>query len=67
MADDTRGFLDDATGAIAFDADNGEDLLSRLAVHVLRNGGEVLAVRPEEVTAQIWNGKVLAELRHPLA
>ena len=67
MSADAKGFLDDSDGAISYDPENGYDLLSRIAVHVLSNGGEVVAVRPEEVKAQIWNGKVLAELRHPMA
>ncbi|MFZ0529527.1 MAG: hypothetical protein WAL91_03190 [Propionicimonas sp.] len=66
MSEGALGFLDDADGSISYDAERGYDLLSRIAVHVLRNGGDVVAVRPAEITAQIWNGKVLAELRHPL-
>ncbi|MCC6495484.1 MAG: hypothetical protein IT193_04415 [Propionibacteriaceae bacterium] len=60
------GKLDDATGAITFD-DSGYDLLSRIAINVLRHGGEAIAVRPGELSAQIWNGTALAQLRHPLA
>lgn len=60
-----RGTLDDATGAITI-APDGVDLLSRVAITVLKNGGEVIAVRPEEITAQIWKGQALAGLRHPL-
>lgn len=63
---DILGTLDDASGEIAVD-ETGYDLLSRLAVKVLATGGEVLAVRPDEVTAQIWNGQLLAGLRFPLA
>jgi hypothetical protein len=63
---DTRGTLDEATGSLQL-ADDGTDLLSRLAVQVLRGGGEVVAVRPGEVDAGIWNGRLLAGLRHPLA
>lgn len=62
---DVRGELDVATGAIVPDPD-GDDLLSQIAIEVLRRGGDVVAVRPGEVTATIWNGKVLGELRHPL-
>lgn len=58
----TRGTLDDATGEIRYD-DSGYDLLSRIAITVLKAGGEVLAVRPDEVRAEIWNGHVLAGLR----
>jgi hypothetical protein len=63
---DTRGILDDATGAIQL-ADDGTELVSRIAVRVLRDGGKVFAVRPGEVEAGIWNGRLLAALRHPLA
>lgn len=63
---DILGTFDDVTGDITFD-ESGYDLLSRLAVKVLATGGEVIAVRPEEVTAQIWNGRLLAGLRFPLA
>lgn len=63
---DILGSFDDATGDIVFD-DSGYDLLSRLAVKVLATGGEVTAVRPDEVSAQIWNGRLLAGLRFPLA
>jgi len=63
---DVRGTLDEVTGALQV-ADDGTDLLSRLAVQVLRGGGEVIAVRPGEVEAGIWNGRLLAGLRHPLA
>ena len=62
---DIMGTLDDETGALTYDED-GYDLLSRIAVLVLKNGGEAIAVRPEEVTADIWNGQVLAQLRHKL-
>lgn len=63
---DVRGNLDEATGRIELD-DAGTDLLSRLAVQVLRTGGEVVAVRPGEVEAEIWNGRLLAGLRYSLA
>lgn len=63
---DILGAFDDATGDITFD-EAGYDLLSRLAVKVLATGGEVIAVRPEEVSAEIWNGRLLAGLRFPLA
>ncbi len=47
--------------------DGGYDLLSRIAVIVLDKGGEVIAVRPEEITADIWSGTALAALRFPLS
>lgn len=61
-----RGTLDDETGAITYDG-AGANLLSLLAILVLRHGGEVAAVRTEEITAGIWNGTALARLRYPLA
>jgi hypothetical protein len=62
---DIMGTIDDATGQLVYD-DDGYDLLSRIAVLVLQKGGEAIAVRPEEVTASVWNGQVLAQLRHTL-
>lgn len=63
---DVLGTMDDASGAITYTSD-GYDLLSRIAIAVLKYGGEVIAVRPNEVQAEIWNGQALAQLRHPLA
>ena len=62
---DVLGTYDEATGDLRF-TDDGHDLISRVAITVLRYGGKVFAVRPDEVTAQIWNGPVLAKLRHAL-
>ncbi|MGE2736027.1 hypothetical protein [Mycolicibacterium vaccae] len=56
------GRFDDATGEVTV-GDDGYDLLSRIAVTVLDKGGEVIAVRPEEVDADIWNGTAVAGLR----
>lgn len=63
---DILGRLDDASGELSYDT-AGYDLLSRIAVLVLASGGDVVAVRPDEITAEIWNGTVLAGLRFPLA
>ncbi len=63
---DVLGTFDDATGAITYD-DAGYDLLSRIAITVLRFGGEAIAVRPGELSVQIWDGQALAQLRHALA
>ena len=63
---DILGRLDDANGSVTYD-DDGYDLLSRIAVTVLGKGGEVIAVRPEEVTAGIWNGTAVAGLRFALS
>ena len=63
---DILGRLDDANGSVTYD-DDGYDLLSRIAVTVLGKGGEVIAVRPEEMTAGIWNGTAVAGLRFALS
>ncbi|MGB3351735.1 MAG: hypothetical protein WBB00_03070 [Mycobacterium sp.] len=60
------GRLNDATGVVTYDED-GYDLLSRIAVAVLHRGGEVIAVRPEEITADIWTGTAVAGLRFALS
>lgn len=43
------------------------DLLSQIAVLVLRQGGTVLALRDEEVSHLIWNSVAVAQLRGPLS
>lgn len=63
---DILGRLNDATGVVTYD-DNGYDLLSRIAVAVLDRGGEVIAVRPGEITADIWTGTAVAGLRFALS
>jgi Bacterial archaeo-eukaryotic release factor family 11 len=63
---DIVGRLDDTTGDVRY-GDDGYDLLSRIAVITLDKGGEVIAVRPDEITAGIWNGTAVAGLRFPLA
>ncbi|MBB2989729.1 hypothetical protein FHR72_001192 [Mycolicibacterium iranicum] len=62
---DVIGRFNDANGRVSYDA-GGYDLLSRIAITVLDKGGDVVAVRPEEVTADIWNGTAVAALRFPL-
>lgn len=62
---DVLGTLDDTTGEITYD-EHGYDLLSRIAVLVLRQDGEAIAVRPNEINAQSWDGRALAQLRFPL-
>ncbi|MGB3484203.1 MAG: hypothetical protein WBB07_18560 [Mycobacterium sp.] len=61
----TKGLLDDNTGQVTFDED-GYDLLSRLAIAVLDKGGDVIAVRSDEISAEIWNGTAVAGLRFAL-
>jgi len=63
---DVIGRLNDATGRITYGSD-GYDLLSRIAITVLDKGGDVVAVRPDEVTADIWGGTAVAALRFPLS
>lgn len=65
MTSEVRGLIDPATGAVDFDPD-GEELLAAIALLVLANGGEVHAVRPGEIHADIWNGQLLAGLRYAL-
>jgi hypothetical protein len=63
---DILGRLDDTTGEVGY-GDEGYDLLSRIAVIVLDKDGDVIAARPEEITAGIWNGTAVAALRFPLS
>jgi len=63
---DVLGRLDDTTGEVSY-GDDGYDLLSRIAVIVLVKDGEVIAARPEEITADIWNNTAVAALRFPLS
>lgn len=62
---DILGHLDNATGELTY-ADDGYDLLSKIVVTVLDRGGDVLAVRADEIDHPIWNGQALAGLRYPL-
>ena len=67
---DIVGRIDNVTGEVSY-ADEGAsdayDILSRIAMAVLAGGGEVIAVRRDEVSAGIWNGTAVAHLRYPLA
>ncbi|MDG4663773.1 hypothetical protein [Mycobacterium sp. 236(2023)] len=63
---DVIGRFNDANGRITYGS-GGYDLLSRIVISVLDKGGEVVAVRPGEVTADIWNGTAVAALRYPLS
>lgn len=67
---DIPGRLDNATGEVTYASDgqaDAYDVLSRIAMKVLATGGEVVAVRRNEVGASIWNGTAVAHLRYPLA
>jgi hypothetical protein len=67
---DIFGTIDDATGEISYAEDDahGYDLLSRIVIRTLRAGGEAIAVRPDEVSAEIWDGgPAVAHLRFALA
>ncbi|TAM69917.1 MAG: hypothetical protein EPN48_05820 [Microbacteriaceae bacterium] len=72
---DVNGTFDDVSGAIEFAPENGTrmpsgapayDLPSRIAVSVLAHGGNVIAVRPDEVAAAAWDGTAIARLRFTL-
>ncbi|VEG51818.1 Uncharacterised protein [Mycolicibacterium aurum] len=63
---DVIGRFNEANGRVTY-GNGGYDLLSRIAIMVLDRGGDVVAVRPAEVTADIWNGTAVAALRFPLS
>ncbi|GAC57101.1 hypothetical protein GOHSU_16_00570 [Gordonia hirsuta DSM 44140 = NBRC 16056] len=63
---DTLGRLDGTNGDLTF-SDEGYDLMSRIAMVVLQNGGKVVPVRAAEVDSEIWNDVAVARLRYPLA
>ncbi|MCK0114126.1 hypothetical protein MWU75_18455 [Ornithinimicrobium sp. F0845] len=72
---DVYGRIDEVSGALERVADGERflpdgatayDLLSQLAVRVLRQGGTVLAVRDDEVSHELWNSLAVAQLRGPL-
>lgn len=62
---DVNGRLDSETGTLEYD-EHGYDLLSRLSVEALKQGADVIAARPEEITEDIWTGPAVAELRFAL-
>lgn len=67
---DILGRIDSSSGEVTYaggDTFDSYDLLSRIAMLVLAGGGEVIAVRRDELTADIWNGTAVAHLRYPLA
>lgn len=67
---DILGQIDGTTGQVTFaeeGASDAYDVLSRIATLVLASGGEVIAVRRDEVSAEVWNGTAVAHLRYPLA
>lgn len=63
---DVLGRIEAETGALHYD-DSGYDVLSGIAVTVLDQGGEAVAVRPDEITAGIWNQTAVAKLRFALS
>jgi hypothetical protein len=70
FAVDVLGRIDHETGVVTYtDAEDGDayDLLSRIAMMVLATGGEVIAARQDEVSAEVWSGTAVAHLRYPLA
>ena len=66
---DIIGRIDSVTGEVIHtgeDRSDSYDLLSRIAMLVLASGGEVIAVRRDEVHGDVWNGTAVAHLRYPL-
>lgn len=72
---DIYGRIDEAAGTVErvgpgqqalTGGDAAYDLLSQIALMVLRQGGTVLAVRDDEVSHLIWNSVAVAQLRAPL-
>ncbi|GAA3963331.1 hypothetical protein [Gordonia caeni] len=63
---DTLGRLDGTTGEVTY-SDDGYDLMSRIALIVLQNGGTPVPVRSAEIDSEIWNDVAVARLRYPLA
>ncbi|MDN5763398.1 MAG: hypothetical protein L0H41_13930 [Microlunatus sp.] len=63
---DILGRIDNDSGQVTYNDDDGYDLLSRIAMKVLATGGDVVAVRPDEVKAEVWNGTAVAHLRYQL-
>jgi len=73
---DVYGRIDDVSGALERvaegertlpDGSPAYDLLSQIAVRVLRQGGTVFAVRDDEVSHLLWNSVAVAHLRGTLA
>lgn len=62
---DILGRIDSQTGDLTY-TDDGYDLLSKIVITVLTNGGEVIPVRADEITHTLWNRTAIASLRHPL-
>ncbi|MUM27419.1 hypothetical protein FZI88_14680, partial [Mycobacterium sp. CBMA295] len=63
---DVLGRIEAGTGALLYD-DSGYDVLSRVAVTVLGHRGEAIAVRPDEISAGVWNRTAVAKLRFALS
>ncbi|MGV9825467.1 MULTISPECIES: baeRF11 domain-containing protein [unclassified Gordonia (in: high G+C Gram-positive bacteria)] len=63
---DIFGHIDAETGDLTYD-DEGYDLLSKIVVAVLGQGGTVVAVRASEITSSVWNGTAVAGLRYPMS
>lgn len=72
---DIYGRIDEVSGAVERVAEGERtlpdgapayDLLSQIAVLVLRQGGDVLALRDDEVSHPIWNSVAVAQLRGTL-
>ena len=66
VTSDVTGEVDLVTGALSY-SDDGYHVLSRLALQVLDTGGQVFAVRPEEIRSATWIAPAVAGLRFALA
>ena len=62
---DIPGDIDSETGELTYD-DNGYDVMSSIVVTVLDRGGEVIAVRADEIDSPLWNDTAIAGLRFSL-
>ncbi|MEJ3406135.1 hypothetical protein WDJ51_15475 [Rathayibacter sp. YIM 133350] len=62
------GHFDAETGALSLaeDGAQADDVLSQLAVAVLRRGGKSIAVRGEDLDSTVWKGPAIADLRYAL-
>ena len=56
---DIPGDIDSETGELTYD-DNGYDVMSSIVVTVLDRGGEVIAVRADEIDSPLWNDTAIA-------
>lgn len=58
------GDFDPATGEVTNGGTGDHDVLSRIALTVLEQGGDLVPVRDSEVRSDVWNGVAVAHLRY---